>query len=280
MKYYYRAPPPSLKPYIGSYYLMDTPQAQAGQTRVEIPHLRFVCRGQLNVNIRFGSFVLPANSMWVFGPSFGVGDANCAENTKVIGCSLTPAGWHAFIGASAEEYADARLPFQQVRPDIDMADYCARLGEDRTDEDLFAETDAFLEAALITDPPPRWDFNAAAMEWASDPACPGIDVLIEKTGLSARQVDRLCRYYLGGSPKKVHRVFRALNIAHRLTVDGADNWRDVVGPFYDQSHFIRDFKDRIGCRPGDFHGEWLRMMRFDLALKNAVPGTPKYCLIG
>lgn len=280
MRYFYRAASPELKPYIGSFYLIDTPFDQSGQVRVEIPHIRFLCRGTSTLTIADDVDVFTAPDIIVCGPSFRTGMASVTAGSVIVGCSLTPAGWHAFVGRSAEDYANRKIGFAEIRPDIALETILMRLNELEGDEVLFSAIEHFLIDALISDPPPRWDFITPAIAWATDPACPGIDELIERTGLSARQVDRLCRYHFGGSPKQVHRVFRALNIAYRLTIEGADDWREVVDPFYDQSHYIKEFKDRIGCTPSEFTGERLKMMRLDLEQKAMVADTPKYCVIG
>ncbi|GAB4510891.1 MAG: hypothetical protein Tsb0019_05790 [Roseibium sp.] len=280
MRYFYRAVPPELKSYVGSFYLIDTTIDLSGQVRVEIPHLRFLCRGTSTLSIADDVAVFSAPAIIVCGPSFQTGMADVTAGSLIVGCSLTPAGWHALIGRSAEDYANRKVAFADVRPDVVPDPIVTQLGQPGTDEALFLDIERFLIDALICDPPPRWDFIAPAVAWATDPACPGIDELIDRTGLSARQVDRLCRYHFGGSPKQVHRVFRALNIAYRLTIEGARDWREVIDPFYDQSHYIKEFKDRIGCTPSEFTGERLKMIRHDLEQKSMVPDTPRYCLIG
>lgn len=280
MRYYYRAPCSTLKPYVGSFYLMEMPQPMAGQVRVEIPHIRFLCRGASTLSVGDSASVFISPDVLVCGPSFTTGMVSVTRDTLILGGSLTPAGWCALTGVSAENYANSKVSFDEIRPELDLVPLLGEISQDLTDEARFSAIERFLIEALIEKPEPRWDFIKAAMLWAEDPTSPGVDELSKRTGLSPRQVDRLCRYYFGASPKPVHRVFRALNIAYRLTVEGADNWREVVDPFYDQSHFVRDFKDRIGCTPGDFTGERLAMMRHDLEQKAKVADTPRYCLIG
>ncbi|MAS04573.1 MAG: hypothetical protein CL534_07730 [Ahrensia sp.] len=280
MRYYYRAPCSILKPYAGSFYLMEMPQPMSGQVRVEIPHIRFLCRGVSTLSVGDNRSVFRSPEVLMCGPSFRTGMVSVTENTLILGGSLTPAGWCALTGVSAEGYANRKVSFADIRPELDPSPLHGVIDNDVSDDVLFSAIERFLIDALIEKPAPRWDFINAAMDWATDRASPGISELHRRTGLSPRQVDRLCRYHFGASPKQVHRVFRALNIAYRLTVEGADNWREVVDPFYDQSHFVRDFKDRIGCTPGDFTGERLAMMRHDLEQKAAVADTPRYCLIG
>lgn len=151
---------------------------------------------------------------------------------------------------------------------------------DGDDAARFAAVHDFLAAILLPDTGIRTDFIDTAMAWAEDPASPPISDLIAATGLSARQVDRLCRHYFGGSPKQLHRVFRALNIAHALAIGETDDWRDVIDGHYDQSHLIRDFRDRIGCTPRAFMADRRMMMRHDIQLRLAVEGLRRYCLIG
>lgn len=280
MRYYYRVPPERLKPYIGSLYLMDMPQAQFGNVRVEIAHIRFLIRGTSTLSVGGNTATFQSPEVLVCGPSFQTGMVEVSDDTLIIGASLTPVGWHALTGVSAEDYANKKTGMGSVRPDLDMSRILTSLLDVASDEDAFETVETFVLDALLSASPPRPDFVDNAMVWATDHECPGIEELVAQSGLSARQVDRLCRYYFGGSPKQVHRVFRALNIAYRLTIEGADDWQEVVAPFYDQSHFIRDFKDRIGCTPSEFTGERLMMMRYDLEQKAKITGMPKYCLIG
>ncbi|MEK4976102.1 helix-turn-helix domain-containing protein [Bacillus sp. FSL K6-6540] len=69
--------------------------------------------------------------------------------------------------------------------------------------------------------------------------------------MSPRSLQRLFKQYVGVSPKWVIRLYRLQNAAEML--DGLDH-QDVLElamdmGYYDQSHFIRDFKAVIGKTP-------------------------------
>ena len=77
--------------------------------------------------------------------------------------------------------------------------------------------------------------------------------LAEELGLSARQVERLFDERIGLSPKFFLRVVRFQEVLRgiREETNGA-TWaaRAAEHGFYDQAHFIRDFKAFVGESPG------------------------------
>ncbi len=69
-------------------------------------------------------------------------------------------------------------------------------------------------------------------------------------GLSARQLRRLSQLYLGLSPKEFSRVIRFQYLLKAINQSsGAHPWAEF---FYDQAHFIREFKSLSGVTPTDF----------------------------
>jgi AraC-like DNA-binding protein len=69
-------------------------------------------------------------------------------------------------------------------------------------------------------------------------------------GLSARQLRRLSQLYLGLSPRGFARVQRFQHALHLMkTVRYESAWLDC---YYDQPHFIREFKQLSGVTPTEF----------------------------
>ena len=278
MQYFYRQPALDLQDYFGSFYFIGMPQAGEGCTRVEAPHLRFILAGVSTLTHGEEVSIYEAPAALVCGPSFRAGHAAVTAGSIMIGASITPLGWQALFGVSAEDYGDRKAPLSDRigdAPDIDR--WCA---ETRSgDEAAFMTLEDILRAYLNRESPVRRDFLDVAMDWALDPSSPSIETLVERTGLSHRQVDRLCRQYFGGSPKQVHRVYRALNVAYRLASDPTLAWNDVAGAFHDQAHFSKDFKDRLGCRPSEFMNGQIMMMRFDIEKRLEIPHKTRFSLL-
>ena len=70
-------------------------------------------------------------------------------------------------------------------------------------------------------------------------------------GLSARQLRRLAQLHLGVSPKAYCRVLRFQSLLHQLQNSSPLlSWQDF---YYDQAHFIREFKTMSGSSPQHFN---------------------------
>lgn len=70
------------------------------------------------------------------------------------------------------------------------------------------------------------------------------------SGMNERALQRYFKSYIGVSPKFYCRIIR-LSYVFNLVNQGNFNWLDLVflGGFYDQSHFIKNFKEFTGEEP-------------------------------
>jgi len=83
-----------------------------------------------------------------------------------------------------------------------------------------------------------------------------IDDLCEDAGVSIRTVDRLFREHLGVRPKTFARIARFQNAITLLKKDPGCTLADVAVRcgYYDQSHFVHDFRRFAGAAPKDKRG--------------------------
>jgi AraC-like DNA-binding protein len=81
-----------------------------------------------------------------------------------------------------------------------------------------------------------------------------IDDLAFQAGLSARQLRRLFLEQIGLSPKHFCRVIRFRNSLSRLPQAERSEWVQVALDcgYYDQAHFINEFREFSGFTPGEF----------------------------
>ena len=86
--------------------------------------------------------------------------------------------------------------------------------------------------------------------------------------ITERQLQRLFKQYIGLSPKFYSRIIR-FNYIFQLMKEGKTSWLDITyhSGYFDQSHFIRDFKAFTGEDPSDYFFEEQNLANFFLKKK-------------
>jgi transcriptional regulator GlxA family with amidase domain len=81
-----------------------------------------------------------------------------------------------------------------------------------------------------------------------------VDDLAFNAAMSARQLRRLFLEQLGLSPKHFCRVIRFRHSLPKLRATGRGDWTEVALEcgYYDQAHFIHEFREFSGYTPGEF----------------------------
>jgi len=96
-------------------------------------------------------------------------------------------------------------------------------------------------------------YPQALEDWLLNDDDLDLDRLMSMMDVSRRQTDRLAKKFFGASPKLLQRKYRALRAADRIRASNAP-WQSAAGPgFYDQSHFIKEFKTFVGVTPAQFY---------------------------
>jgi AraC-like DNA-binding protein len=88
-----------------------------------------------------------------------------------------------------------------------------------------------------------------------------IQALSQKVDINRRQLERRFSSTIGLSPKQLSKVIR-LQAAFKLLIDKKNtSLTDLAyeGEYYDQAHFIKDFKELTGVTPKEFYKDHLKM---------------------
>lgn len=276
----YFSPAAPLRSWVSSYYVFEADTPVLSDTlRAELPQVRFMFEGS-------GTFSYAGGAPVGVPPAALCGPTTVAVNfvargpLKIFGAGLLPAGWAALVGAGASEFADMLSNLEDVAGPVARR-ALNRMGEARTHREVVAAADAFfLLLSMQAKPPPLW-FTRAADEWLASSINPDVNDLVKLTGMSSRQIERLALRVYGASPKLLSRKYRALQAAVRLGLDPEQGWETAAaGVFYDQSHFIRDFKTFVGMTPSQFTDKdspWLT--RLTIAKRQSLVTMPKLNLV-
>jgi AraC-like DNA-binding protein len=87
-----------------------------------------------------------------------------------------------------------------------------------------------------------------------DRAITKVDNLVHQFNLSKRTLQRLFSQYVGVSPKWVIKRYRLQEAADQLADGTAVDWPKMALDlgYFDQAHFIKDFKMLVGRTPGEY----------------------------
>ncbi|MEP0262419.1 helix-turn-helix domain-containing protein [Dokdonia sp.] len=93
----------------------------------------------------------------------------------------------------------------------------------------------------------------------------GLTEMRKQVDISERSLERFFKRHIGLSPKRYYRILRFSNVFNLVQEKGF-KWSDVVylGGFYDQSHFIKNFKEFTGEEPSNYGFEEETMANFFL----------------
>ncbi len=89
-----------------------------------------------------------------------------------------------------------------------------------------------------------------------------IKEIVNKTGYSQKHIIQLFKKHVGVTPKEFLKIIRFQKAIQQIETQTPLNWSNVAYDcgFYDQSHFISDFKSFSGFTPNDYvnqRGEFL-----------------------
>lgn len=88
-----------------------------------------------------------------------------------------------------------------------------------------------------------------------------VNELSIQTNINRRQLERKFSYAIGLSPKQLSRTIR-LQATLKMLLNGKFTNLTALayqGDYYDQAHFIKDFRELTGLTPKEFYGDHLKM---------------------
>lgn len=243
----YLWPAPFLRPYIAHYTLCLGEEASAPAP--EFPPLTILPDAS-------GCLVFTLSGNGLDGLLYGPSSRAVRVDNDLGVCPLRffvefrPGGLSAFVRMPLWELADLVLPLDESEGELDrLVGRCWRSEPDL--DGFIAAVDRELCARLAGD----GSFSGVLARFLSERSSP--DALAQETGYSPRHLSRLFRERCGLSPKGMQRVLR-INTAARLMQRPGDisltRLAQELG-YFDQAHFIHEFRAVCGVTPGAYRAE-------------------------
>ena len=119
-----------------------------------------------------------------------------------------------------------------------------------------AAIDAHMLGLLAQRPALNEERIGAAHTALIDPAVNSVGQLTERLGISTRSLERIAAAVFGFSPKLLLQRQRFLRSLAQFMLDPSLAWLETLDwQYYDQAHFIRDFRRFMGTTPSAYARE-------------------------
>lgn len=259
----YAAPDAALTDFISVFYQFRVGDGRFQDIdRADLAQIRFLLKGRGHYRFADGH-EQDGPEIQIVGPTTGITHLTVDGPADVFGVGLLPAGWGAMIAIDASSLCNRVIDGTQLFG-REIRQVAERL---RAADGL--EHRVAIGNALIRDlvarghEQHRW-FTRTVGAWLQASLSPDVEALVKVTGLSRRQVERLCKRLYGAPPKLLARKYRALRAAVVLAKGEATTAELLDQGFYDQSHCIREIKRFTGVTPTRIQGDLNELARLTM----------------
>ena len=236
-------PPPTLAPFVELFWVVKW------DLRERPPHL------QQNIPHPCVHLVVESGNTRVLGLVKGRFVRQLQGKGRIVGAKFKPGGFHPFVAGSVSKLTQRQWALRRIFG-VDSGVLEAPFRQ--CDEDDIEGMVELVRNFLLERAPDTLDPNVERVQrWVrwitSEPELTSVESLVERTGLATRSVQRLFKDYVGVSPKWTIRLFRIQDALDRVASRDKD-WAELAVElgYFDQSHFIRDFKAIVGATPGAY----------------------------
>lgn len=248
----FRMPAEALRPLVSAYYWLLAEDGPVDEVlHPEWTNVRLELVGRWGWQ-QIGKPPQAPRGFLVFGPSNCAARITGPKNGLVLGFGLLPLGLARLLGAPAARLANRYEPLDNFWGDA-ATQLGDALGETRDPDEWARILDAALLARLA-EAPPGHPLTAVAHRVLAEGAIDTVGHFAEQLGVSQRTLERLCGPVFGFGPKALlrrQRFLRTLDTVQKAP-PGADLSDHLGVQYFDQSHFVREFKAFMGMTPRDY----------------------------
>jgi AraC-like DNA-binding protein len=172
---------------------------------------------------------------------------------SVFGIKFRPGAFYPFFNQSVSSLSDTSVPACEVSgEEVEPLEVAILSQPDKVR--MIALAEDFLRVHL-----PARDENIKLINEVVDTIIAHreitlVDEVVRRLNLNKRTLQRLFSQYVGVSPKWVIKRYRLHEAAERLAEKGVEDWARLAVElgYFDQAHFIKDFKAIVGSTPTEY----------------------------
>jgi AraC-like DNA-binding protein len=168
---------------------------------------------------------------------------------RVFGIKLRPGAFRPILGRAVSTITDRHLPLRDYFGSLEDAILATIDDRERIE---IAET--YLRERLPAHDPKIDEVNRIMDLILADREITKVEDLVQHSGVGKRTLQRLFSEYVGVSPKWVINRYRLHEALERAAAGEFVDWTSLALDlgYFDQPHFIRDFKKLVGKTPTEY----------------------------
>lgn len=172
---------------------------------------------------------------------------------RVFGVKFRPGAFYPFVKSPVSRLTDGSISLCDVFGVEGQALEEALLSSEDEGR-MITLAECFLRARLPERDEAVEVINQIVDRIIADQEITKVDDVVRRFNLTKRTLQRLFSRYVGVSPKWVIRRYRLQEAAEQLTGSEVMDWPKMALDlgYFDQAHFIRDFKAIVGMSPAEY----------------------------
>jgi AraC-like DNA-binding protein len=200
--------------------------------------------------------VFEPHGAFVYGVRRRVDVRILAGTGWAVGTKFRPGGFGGFLAGDVSDLTDSVLPFGAVFG----ADGAALAEAAAAEEEPAAKVallQAFLRERLVAPGPETRMVQAVVAAMREAPPGTRVEEIAAAHGVSVRTLERRFRRHVGVGPKWVLQRYRLHEALEQIDAAGDPDWSRFALDlgYYDQAHFLRDFRAVAGRSPARYAAE-------------------------
>lgn len=263
MDYKTFAPMVRLARYVKCYWTLEAPAEATAEKQRIVPdgcmemifHIKDFYRQYQEDG---GSIVQPR--CFVFGQITQPLDIEPTGETCIFSVRFQPEGFTAFVSMPVRNMENRAVPLDELfgEEGVKLADEVLKA---TSTEMRIKLVEAFLMGKLITEESVRGLIESSVDMIMRLNGQVSVDALSDSMQVHRRQLERKFADAIGLSPKQLSKIVRLQAALKILLAQRYGNLTAVAyeGNYYDQAHFIKDFREFTGVSPKRFYADNMRM---------------------
>jgi AraC-like DNA-binding protein len=199
-------------------------------------HLVFEAEGASIAGVHTGRFTTKLEDRgWVFGVKF------------------RPGAFKPYFGRSVASLRDRSVPIDEIFG-TEGAALAREVSDLRVNAEKAAAVEQFLNERSTPSDPNVERVSNIVDEIAENRDIISVDQVVERWRVGKRSLQQLFNSYVGVGPKWVINRYRLHEAVERLQASADISFTELAIDlkYFDQAHFIRDFRKLVGCPPAVF----------------------------